>query len=133
MRPSGDAHDAPNETDDTHVQCRVSPDGFDPTPSQHRPDEVSDGTRREKYPDGSRANRETILQVGHGRTENRQRDTHHECHREIRVNGFQGMLTMVTVPEAPSTVITAPSGMRSVASVTLTTHGIPNSRLTMIA
>ncbi|MEP2370980.1 MAG: hypothetical protein ABJ381_01360 [Ilumatobacter sp.] len=40
---------------------------------------------------------------------------------------------MVTVPAEPSTVMVDPSGMMSVAPVTLTTHGIPNSRLTMIA
>ena len=40
---------------------------------------------------------------------------------------------MVTVPASPSTSMIAPSGMRSVASVTDTTHGMPSSRLTMMA
>jgi hypothetical protein len=39
----------------------------------------------------------------------------------------------VTVPVDPSTLTSAPSGIRLVASVTLTTHGMPSSRLTMIA
>ena len=44
-----------------------------------------------------------------------------------------GIERMVTVPMSPLSSIVAPSGMRLVASVTDTTHGIPSSRLTMMA
>ena len=37
------------------------------------------------------------------------------------------------MPAPPSTSTRAPSGMRLVASTTLTTHGMPSSRLTMTA
>ena len=39
----------------------------------------------------------------------------------------------VTVPAAPSTSTRAPSGISDVAFSTPATHGIPSSRLTIIA
>ena len=40
---------------------------------------------------------------------------------------------IVTVPASPSTRSMVPSTMRRVASLTLTTHGMPSSRLTIMA
>jgi len=42
-----------------------------------------------------------------------------------------GSSRIVTVPELPSTLISAPSGIRFAASKTPTAQGMPNSRLTM--